>query len=92
MTGACFQSLPGEDANKIFTTVGCLKQHLEAKVVDENGNLVPMGEVGELCIRGYSRFMGYWGDDAKTKNIVGNDGWFKTGWVYNKNEFSKKDL
>lgn len=78
-SAASFQSLPGENDGLSSTTVGCLKQHLEAKVVDENGVMVPIGTVGELCIRGYSTFLGYWNDEIKTREIIGRDNWLKTG-------------
>jgi len=40
---------------------------------------VPVDIEGELCIRGYCVFLGYWGDETNTKEVVGEDGWFKTG-------------
>uniref|UniRef100_A0A1B0CU07 Medium-chain acyl-CoA ligase ACSF2, mitochondrial n=2 Tax=Lutzomyia longipalpis TaxID=7200 RepID=A0A1B0CU07_LUTLO len=60
-------------------TVGCLTDHLETKVIDNEGKLVPFGTPGELCIRGYSTMMGYWGDEEQTRKVLGSDGWLKTG-------------
>ncbi|KAK9890740.1 hypothetical protein WA026_012088 [Henosepilachna vigintioctopunctata] len=74
-----FSSKPGEDIDKSFTTVGCLAEHTEAKVIDTNGNVVPFGTPGELCVRGYQNMMGYWGDVEKTETTLGSDGWLKTG-------------
>ncbi len=34
---------------------------------------------GELCTRGYSTMLGYWGDEAKTKEVITEDRWFHTG-------------
>lgn len=79
-TGAIFYSLPGESDVKNYTTIGCLQEHLEAKIVDGSGCVVPIGTVGELCIRGYCTFLGYWGDEDKTQEIIGADKWLKTGW------------
>lgn len=78
-SGACFQSKSEESDVKNYTTIGCLNHHLEAKVVDKNGCIVPIGTTGELCIRGYSTFLGYWNNEDKTKEIIGVDGWLRTG-------------
>jgi medium-chain acyl-CoA ligase, mitochondrial len=49
--------------------------HTEAKIVDENGNTVPFGTPGELCLRGYCTMLGYYDDDKKTKEIIDADRW-----------------
>lgn len=49
-------------------------------MVNEYNELVPMGEPGELCIRGYSTMLRYWQDEEKTKEILGTDKWLKTGY------------
>lgn len=64
--------------------MGHLHDHLEAKVIDENGFIVPMGTPGELCVRGYCNVLGYWGDEAKTKELIGDDKWLRTGYVLKK--------
>ncbi|WP_322010865.1 AMP-binding protein [Paraburkholderia sp. J12] len=73
-----FQSSTTDPLDKRTTTVGRIQPHLEVKIVDPLGNVVPVGETGELCTKGYSVMRGYWGDDAKTaESIV--DGWMHTG-------------
>ncbi|WP_321879645.1 AMP-binding protein [Paraburkholderia bannensis] len=73
-----FQSATTDPLDKRTTTVGRIQPHLEVKIVDALGNIVPVGETGELCTKGYSVMRGYWGDDAKTaESIV--DGWMHTG-------------
>ncbi|MEX3790147.1 AMP-binding protein [Paraburkholderia sp. BR14374] len=73
-----FQSSTTDPLDKRTTTVGRIQPHLEVKIVDPLGNIVPVGETGELCTRGYSVMLGYWGDEAKThESIV--DGWMHTG-------------
>lgn len=52
---------------------------LQAKVVDPEGRMVPMGTPGELWVRGYAIMRGYWGEEDKTKDIMTPDGWLKTG-------------
>ncbi len=49
------------------TTVGRVQPHVEAKVVDADGRIVPVGTPGELWTRGYLVMLGYWGDEATTR-------------------------
>ena len=73
-----FQSATSDPLDRRTTTVGRVQPHLECKVIDIDGNLVPVGEKGELCTRGYSVMTGYWGDEERTKQAV-VDGWMHTG-------------
>lgn len=73
-----FQSSAQDDLQHRVTTVGRIQPHLEAKVVDGAGEPVPVGEKGELWVRGYSVMKGYWGDEQKTRLAV-TDGWMHTG-------------
>jgi fatty-acyl-CoA synthase len=51
----------------------------KAKVVDDDGLILPVGEKGELCIRGYGVMRGYWDDEEQTSRVIGPDRWYKTG-------------
>ncbi len=73
-----FQSSTSDDLARRVSTVGRIQPHLEAKVVDGTGEAVPVGEKGELWVRGYSVMQGYWGDEQKTRLAV-TDGWMHTG-------------
>jgi benzoate-CoA ligase family protein len=53
----------------------------EAKIVDERGELVEQGEIGNLMIKGDSICAGYWGQAEKTRAAF-EDGWFRTGDKY----------
>jgi len=53
--------------------------HTEVKIVDENGRIVPRSECGELCTRGYSVMIGYWGDEARTREVLDTAGWMHSG-------------
>jgi len=65
---------------KRVSTVGPVQPHLEVKVVDPaSGALVPRGQSGELCTRGYSVMHGYWGDVEKTREAIDAEGWMHTG-------------
>ena len=58
-----------------------LQEHVEAKVINDKGEMVPFGTPGELCIRGYCNMQGYWEDEEKTNEMLSKDGWLKTGFV-----------
>jgi fatty-acyl-CoA synthase len=73
-----FQSSTTDPLDKRTSTVGRVQPHLEVKVIDALGNIVPVGETGELCTKGYSVMRGYWGDEAKTRESI-VDGWMHTG-------------
>jgi fatty-acyl-CoA synthase len=73
-----FQSSTTDPLDKRTTTVGRVQPHLEVKVIDPLGNIVPVGETGELCTKGYSVMRGYWDDEAKTRESI-VDGWMHTG-------------
>jgi fatty-acyl-CoA synthase len=73
-----FQSATTDPLDRRVTTVGRVQPHLECKVVDTEGRIVPVGEKGELCTRGYSVMLGYWADEQRTAEAV-VDGWMHTG-------------
>ena len=73
-----FQSSTTDPLERRVSTVGRIQPMLEAKVVDADGNVVPVGEKGELLVRGYSVMQGYWGDEARTREAV-QGGWMHTG-------------
>ncbi|MEP3563757.1 MAG: AMP-binding protein [Marinobacter sp.] len=65
---------------KQVTTVGRTQPHLETKIVDPgNGSVVPRGEIGELCTRGYSVMLKYWNNEEKTREAIDENGWMHTG-------------
>jgi fatty-acyl-CoA synthase len=76
-----FQSDVDESLERRVTTVGRIHPHLEAKVVDVEGRVVPRGVSGELCTRGYSLMRGYWGEPEKTAEAIDAAGWMHTGDV-----------
>lgn len=78
-TSTAFHSLPNEHSQVVENFVGCLGDHIEAKVVDTDGKMVPFGEPGELCLRGYCTMLGYYNDQEMTKQTFSSDRWLKTG-------------
>jgi fatty-acyl-CoA synthase len=74
-----FQSSRDDSLELRVSTVGRIRPHLEVKIVDRDGRIVPRGEAGELCTRGYSVMLGYWNDEARTRETVDSAGWMHTG-------------
>ncbi|MFF5701490.1 AMP-binding protein [Streptomyces sp. NPDC012794] len=74
------QTRVDDSVERRVTTVGRVGPHLEVKVIDpETGATVPRGTPGELCTRGYSVMLGYWGEPEKTAEAVDPEGWMHTG-------------
>jgi fatty-acyl-CoA synthase len=73
-----FQSSTMDPLDKRTSTVGRIQPHLEAKVVDAAGRMVRVGVTGELWTKGYSVMLGYWDDEARTRESI-VDGWMRTG-------------
>ena len=61
------------------STVGRIHPHVEVKIVDTDGRIVPPGISGELCTRGYSVMLGYWGDEERTAEAIDRASWMHTG-------------
>lgn len=61
------------------STVGRVHPHVEAKVVDAEGRIVPRGTPGEMLTRGYLVMRGYWGDAERTRESVDAAGWMHSG-------------
>jgi fatty-acyl-CoA synthase len=74
-----FQSSQDDPLDRRVGTVGRVQPHLECKVVDLDGTSLPRGATGELCTKGYSVMLGYWGDPEKTAEALDAEGWMHTG-------------
>ena len=66
-------------AEKRCGTVGRVGPYQEIKIIDESGRVVPLGDKGELCCRGYSVMQGYWDDEARTDETIDATGWLHSG-------------
>jgi fatty-acyl-CoA synthase len=74
-----FQSSISDSLERRVTTVGRVHPHVEVKIVDAEGRIVPRGETGEHCTRGYSVMRGYWDDETRTAEVLDDAGWMHTG-------------
>lgn len=70
-----------EDGERLGGTVGKPLPGVEVRVVDDKGLRCPVGEIGNVEVRGPNVFKGYWRMPEKTKEEFTPDGWFKTGDV-----------
>jgi len=74
-----FQSAIDDPVERRVSTVGRIHPHLEVKIVDAEGKVVPRGTAGELLTRGYSVMRGYWDDPQQTAEAIDEAGWMHTG-------------
>ena len=73
------QSATDDPLDKRVETVGRVHPHIEVKIIDAEGHIVPRGEPGELCTRGYSVMLGYWNNEAATRDAIDAARWMHTG-------------
>jgi fatty-acyl-CoA synthase len=74
------QTMTDDPIDKRVGTVGRVHPHVEVKIVDPaTGQVMPRGEPGELCTRGYSVMLGYWADPEKTAEAIDAARWMHTG-------------
>jgi fatty-acyl-CoA synthase len=74
-----FQSAYNDPLERRVSTVGRILPHLEVKIVDAEGRIVPPGVAGELLTRGYSVMRGYWDDPAATTASIDEARFMHTG-------------
>jgi len=74
-----FQTTTDDPLERRVSTVGRIHPHIEVKIVDTEGRIVPRGQRGELCTRGYSVMLGYWGDEERTRQAIDSARWMHTG-------------
>jgi fatty-acyl-CoA synthase len=72
-------TLPDDSLERRTETVGRAMPWVEIKIVDDAGHVVPVGQKGEICTRGYSVMQGYWNDPEKTAETIDASGWLYSG-------------
>jgi long-chain acyl-CoA synthetase len=60
-------------------SIGLPVDGVEMRAIDDDGNEVPQGDIGEIAIRGHNIMKGYWRREEATAEAIDPDGWFKTG-------------
>ena len=76
-----FETSIDDPVERRVTTVGRVLPHIEIKIVDEHGRIVPRGEPGELLTRGYCVMPGYWNDPDRTAKAIDEAHWIASGDV-----------
>jgi acyl-CoA synthetase (AMP-forming)/AMP-acid ligase II len=71
--------LPPDQLHVREGAIGRALAGVELSVLDENNAPLPQGETGMLCARGPNVMLGYWQDEAATREALGEDGWLRTG-------------
>lgn len=66
------------DGTERIGTIGIPLPNTDVKIIDDNGKDLPIGERGELCIKGPQVMKGYWEKPDETQKVMDGD-WFKTG-------------
>jgi acyl-CoA synthetase (AMP-forming)/AMP-acid ligase II len=79
-SGICCHGAPDEDDDTRATTCGRPYPGVQMRVVDtDTGEVLPAGERGEMQVRGFSLFDGYYRDPERTAESLAPGGWFRTG-------------
>ena len=78
------ETSPGVTVSPAYTekftgTVGLPIPNTEISIRDDDGNEVERGQPGEICIKGPQVMQGYWRNEKATAEVIGEDGFFKTG-------------
>ena len=73
---ACINPL---DLKEFNGKIGLPISSTEVSIQDDDWNELPLGEPGEICIRGPQVMKGYWNRPKETSQILSNDGWLHTG-------------
>jgi fatty-acyl-CoA synthase len=74
-----FQTAIDDPLERRTGSIGRVQPHLECKLIGPDGGVVPIGEPGELCTRGYSVMLGYWDEPERTAEAIGAEGWMHSG-------------
>src|SRR5690242_8897089 len=73
------QTMTDDPVERRVSTVGRVQPHIEVKIIDAQGHIVPRGVAGEFCTRGYCVMLGYWNDEERTRQAIDAARWMHTG-------------
>ncbi|MCB2089197.1 MAG: AMP-binding protein, partial [Sphingomonadaceae bacterium] len=71
----------GEDWMRNRAAAGRVLSLVDVRIEDEQGNVLPVGQAGEIVVRGAQVMLGYWDMPDETAAVLGADGWLRTGDV-----------
>lgn len=77
--GTATMTTPNDPAEVVTSSCGKAIEGIEVVVLDDSGNILPAGEVGEVCIRGNGVMQGYLDDPDATRETIDANGWLHTG-------------
>lgn len=69
----------GDDPITVATTVGRPNGDVQLRIEDDDGNVLPNGERGTICLKSRAMMRGYWQEPELTAEAIGADGWLRTG-------------
>ncbi|XP_071115987.1 medium-chain acyl-CoA ligase ACSF2, mitochondrial-like [Haliotis cracherodii] len=64
---------------QFITSAGYAMPHVEIKVINDEGDILTVNSIGELCFRGWPRFNGYHTSSANTQKVLDARNWFHSG-------------
>lgn len=80
LNGIISQTLPSDTPERQATTIGRPAPMMEVKIADpETGDVLPLGQPGEIWARGYQAMLGYFDLAEASKTTLRDDGWLRTG-------------
>ena len=71
--------LPSDPVELVSGSCGRAMEGLEVVIMDDDLNVLPAGETGEIMVRGYTVMEGYWEEPEETAKALTADGWLHTG-------------
>lgn len=72
-------SINPSNINRFTASIGLPVPSTDIKICNDEGQEVPIGEAGDLFVKGPQVMLGYWQKEAETKNVLSPDGWLATG-------------
>ena len=79
LSGSSVQTARDDTLERRVTTIGRVQPHMEVKIVDPDGHVVPCGIQGEICFRGHMVMRGYWNGEAQTRETIDPARWLHSG-------------
>jgi acyl-CoA synthetase (AMP-forming)/AMP-acid ligase II len=79
LSGGSTQTSLDDTLEQRVATIGRVQPHMEVKIADPEGRVVPLGTQGEICFRGYMVMRGYWNSEAETRETIDPARWLHSG-------------